>query len=43
MDQREAAKKNKAIDPFDNWPDFCEELDSAFGDPNPEDMAQTKL
>ena len=43
IDQREAAKKNEAINPFDDWDDFCNEVDCAFGDPNPEDTAQTKL
>ena len=35
--------KGEAINPFDDWEDFCAEIDCAFGDPNPEDMAQTKL
>jgi len=43
MDKREGVCKGEAINPFDDWEDFCNEMDCAFGNPNPEDMAQTKL
>jgi len=43
MDKQEGARKGEAINPFDDWADYCMEMDSAFGDPNPEDTAQTKL
>jgi len=43
MDKREGARKGEAINPFDDWEDYCNEMDCAFGDPNLEDTAQTKL
>jgi len=43
MGQVREARKGEAINPFDDWEEFLSEMDCAFGDPNPEDTAQTKL